>query len=344
MNRFSRLNEEEQGKPVKLDLRDKKILSILSEDSRTPISDIAKKLSINRDTVKYKIKRMQDLDVIKQFYAEVDVGIFGYTTYHVYMLLDHLYDKKQQELVEELITHPNTKSVKEYNDQWDLEWSFIAKNLEDFDHILTEISSKFSDITLEKDKLVVVKYYYTTKLPWDFYKKAGYEAKVITEGHKKIKLDAKDFAILKILTENARENAVKIAQKVKLSADAVIKRIRKMYDSHVIKRFTVVTDRGKMGYHWYTFALRMKYFDKEHKRKFMEFVKEHPYIIRCVRTLGGWDLLMYICTSQSSNFHKTVKEIKHEFSDIIKSYQTWVAYKEHGYINFPRVIKLEDHN
>ena len=53
-----RINQDVKQKQLKIDKKDKKILVLLSEDSRMPVSEIAKKVQLSKDTVSYRIKRM----------------------------------------------------------------------------------------------------------------------------------------------------------------------------------------------------------------------------------------------------------------------------------------------
>ena len=82
----------------------------------------------------------------------------------------------------------------------------------------------------------------------------------------------------------------------------------------------------------------MKIFDQKTEWKFKEFCNNHPYIIKAQKTLGGWDLILFIVSDTLENFHTTIKDLKNLFSDSIKHYETWVAYKEHYFQNFPGVI------
>jgi|SRR3989344_1657513 len=340
-----RINEEESSLIPKLDIRDQKILSILSRNSRTPLSIIAKKTNLNRDTVKYKIQRLENLGIIKKFYAEVNQGLFGYSTCHVFMLVDEKNKDKRDLLIEELGKHPNTKSVMEYTDTWDIEWVLLTKNLAELEDITNSVLTKHSNILLERDMMVVIKYYSTLNLPYKFYDIAGYKLHDVKKHPGQLtKIDDKDFHILKLLTQDSRITAVEIGKKIHLSADAIINRIKKLLDSDVITKFTILTDRGKIGYHWYTFVIQIKYMDESTQSKLKEYIKNHSYIIRCVRTSGTWDFILYISADTPKNFHTTVKEIRKEFSNIIKSSEMWFAYKEHFFTNFPSIITMLDFN
>lgn len=61
-------------------------------------------------------------------------------------------------------------------------------------------------------------------------------------------LDDKDRMIIRLLEENSRYSIREIAGKVGLSHMAVYKRIRKLVDTGVIKRFSIVVDPSNLGY------------------------------------------------------------------------------------------------
>jgi len=49
---------------AKLDVKDKKILSILSANSRIPLTQLAKKVGLSRDAVNYRIKNYEKNGII----------------------------------------------------------------------------------------------------------------------------------------------------------------------------------------------------------------------------------------------------------------------------------------
>lgn len=332
-----RITELEASKPVKIDEKDKKILTLLSENSRMPLTKLTKTVKLSRDAVDYRIKRLQDKGVIVRFFPLIDFKKFGYTLYHVFLLIDEAKPAKQKQLLDNLEKHPNVYSVIEYSDTWDLEIVFAAKSLEEFDEIMTDFSTKYSDIILEKNILETLRNYAAVFLPKDITKKQAELFKKRKEA--KISLDEKDLAILKLLAKDARMSSYEIADKVKLSADAVGYRIKKLLESEVIVKFTALVDLSYLNYHWYSFAFSTKLFDKTHEAKLKQFVQMHPYIIKAIKTIGDFDLLFYIVAENPRDFHSTVKQIKKEFSDIVKSYQTWIAYREHVFNPFPAVLE-----
>ena len=151
-------------------------------------------------------------------------------------------------------------------------------------------------------------------------------------------LDKKDLAILKVLSEDARASLFSIGNRIKLSSDAVMYRIRKMLNGGVIKRFTIVVNFDVLNYNWYTLCVDVKTFDKKDEARLKAFILDHPYIFKVIKVLGHWDLMFYITADDVIHFHNTVKEIERILGDKIVNFETWATYKEHSYPGNPRII------
>ena len=61
---------------IKLDLKDKKILRILSDNSRTPLTQIAKQVGLSRDSVEYRIKNYEKSGLIEGYRTLVNIHYF----------------------------------------------------------------------------------------------------------------------------------------------------------------------------------------------------------------------------------------------------------------------------
>ena len=57
---------------------DKRILYELDVNARQPLNTIAKKLKINKDTLKYRIKRMEEENIILGYQTFVNHGKLGF--------------------------------------------------------------------------------------------------------------------------------------------------------------------------------------------------------------------------------------------------------------------------
>ncbi|MFA6088816.1 MAG: AsnC family transcriptional regulator [Candidatus Woesearchaeota archaeon] len=314
-------------KPTKIDIKDKKIMSILAQDSRAPLSKVGKSVLLSRDTVDYRIKRLIQKKAITLFHPKINYKKLGYFTYHVFMLIDEVHPERKEEFISALRKEEHVIMVIEYSDKWDLEVIMIAKNVEEFDTAITTISRRFPKMILEKDILEVITSYCDLELPREVTK---HHIELQTKKDntlQQIKLDKKDFEILHSLCKDAKASTYNIGETIGLSNDAVIYRMKKLLSQNIIEKFTTMFDFDILGYHTYMCTIQVTDFDKEHEDKFKEFVKNHNNIVKAEKTLGIWDLLIMIVVQNPIDFHKTLKEIKKEFSDIIKTHDVWIEYK-----------------
>jgi DNA-binding Lrp family transcriptional regulator len=65
------------GKKVELDEKDEKILEVLDKKSRSSIADISRKTGIPRDTVLYRMKKMEEKKVIRFYHTALNPSILG---------------------------------------------------------------------------------------------------------------------------------------------------------------------------------------------------------------------------------------------------------------------------
>ena len=63
-----------------MDQKNRKILEILSNDSRTPFTEIGKKLRLSESTIRKRIKVMEDKGVIQKYTVVIDPARVGYNT------------------------------------------------------------------------------------------------------------------------------------------------------------------------------------------------------------------------------------------------------------------------
>lgn len=121
-------------------------------------------------------------------------------------------------------------------------------------------------------------------------------------------LDEIDMIIIKELMENARKPFREIAMKLKLSDVAVIKRVRKLEERGVIRKYALIVNPASLGYNKISFTginvKPDKLFEVASKLREKEYVK---YI---ALTSGDHELLAVIWARDSDELKKIHEEIK----------------------------------
>lgn len=130
---------------LKLDEKDKKILTILNKNARKSIADISRATGIQRDSVLYRIKRMEENNLILHYHAVLDPIILENPIYSfVTFELNYSSEQEKNKFISYLKSLKNISYIAKTSGKWDLIINVVAKNLKEFDQILVDIRMKFS--------------------------------------------------------------------------------------------------------------------------------------------------------------------------------------------------------
>jgi DNA-binding Lrp family transcriptional regulator len=145
-------------KYIKLTEDEKKLVRILKNNSRMPLLEIAKELNVHTDTVKRKIKKLTDQNVILRFYPLINFQKVGVREYTFISRLNPS-SENAREKTEEFIkwarnNHHFVIVIKAVG--WvNLYYAFQVENDEQFKEIRREIQNRIGDITLKEFRIEV---------------------------------------------------------------------------------------------------------------------------------------------------------------------------------------------
>jgi len=120
-------------------------------------------------------------------------------------------------------------------------------------------------------------------------------------------LDEKDREILRLLSSNSRLSYSELARKIGLSDVAIIKRIRKLEQSGVIKKYTILVDPSKLGYK--VVSITGIDVEPEHLFNVLNNLKEKKYIRYLALSSGDHDLVAIIWARDNDEAVKIHNEI-----------------------------------
>jgi len=90
-------------KNLDIDNIDLKIISLLNEDAKTPYTEIAKKVFVSSGTVHVRMKKLEDMGVVKSATLNIDFSKLGYDIaafLGIYLQRSSLYDNVIESLQE----------------------------------------------------------------------------------------------------------------------------------------------------------------------------------------------------------------------------------------------------
>jgi len=102
---------------IQLDDKDKKILNLLQENSRTSYLHIANELGISEATVRYRVKNLIDDGVINKFTVLLDSKKIGYPTTGILMvkIAPDYFEKTSEQISDLTETYHVFQNTGEYN-------------------------------------------------------------------------------------------------------------------------------------------------------------------------------------------------------------------------------------
>jgi len=323
---------------VNLDVKDRKILYELDINSRQSNSEIAKKVGLSKQVVGFRIKRLIKEKLISFFYSIIDISKLGFTVHKIFLRLQNLDRGKEKELIDFLVNHPNIVWVASCDGKFDLAFGTWAKDMAFLDKTITELNKKFGEYIAERQIATIIQGDYFIRDYLIYKEKPSlYRKSFFGAIPSPVKMDKTDWRILVLLGNNSRTTAVEIADEVKLSADAVAERIKKLEKSGVIRHYNIVPNESKYPYLHYKALIGFRNISEEREQSLREYCRTNPNIVYIVKSLGPWEFEIDLEVESAEKFREVMMDIKTMFNDLLKDYSTLHIYQVHKYNFCPSI-------
>jgi DNA-binding Lrp family transcriptional regulator len=318
-----------------LDKIDRKILYELDLNSRQPVKNIAKKLKLSREVVNYRLKKMIDLKVIRNFTTSISVFKVGSFIVKTYISFIDMSILKEKEIINYLLKNKKIGWIYKVMGKWDLNIIFFGEDLKDFSIFWNDFYSKFGKFIYDKETTV---FEHGEIFPRDFliehlnYEKKDF-SRVFSILDENYSLDDTEKGILKILSNNSRENILFIAKKLNVSTNTIYSKIKKLEKANVISCHTIGINHELLNLNYYKVLLYFKDYNESNFNKLKSFCKNNSKIWSLSKFVGGADLEFEIFVNNDDELNNVIYKIK-EFK-IIKRIEIIKYNKEYIYNFYP---------
>ncbi len=317
----------------KIDLKDRKILYQLDLNARKSLAEIGKKVGLPKNVVAYRINRLQELGIIKNFYTVIDASKLGYISLRFYLVFQYATPEIQEEIINYFVKNRYTYWIGSVEGRFDLVVIMWIKDLNDFYTFWEETLKKYRDYFQDQlftiyIQLLHYRYSYllkgiatNTKLLDDRQK---FE---ITGGGKKVNIDDLDFQILKLIASDARIPVTEIAKKANTTAAIATYRIKKLIKSGVIQGFRTNIDIYNLNLQHFKVDIYLK--DYKKIKEITNYIKLNPHLIYIDKSAGISDLELEFHLQNLEELHKIMKDLIIKFPNSIKNYKHFIIPKTH---------------
>ena len=308
---------------VKIDLKDRKILYELDLNCRQSNTQIGKKVGLKKDVVAYRIKRMQDEGIIKNFWTAIDTFKLGYNVFRLYINFQYVNPKIKNEIINHFIKYKYVWAVVSVKAEIDFDVIFWVKDMYEFYRFWSE--------TLDKFEEYFAKYIFSTYIEAFNYKPSYlFDNSTPNErlmyrtacSGKSVEIDKLDYQILNGIAVNARMPLIELAEKLDCSSQSVNYRIKNLVKKEIIKAFRVNINLSKLGLQ----KFRLEIYLRNHKQRkaIWNFLKQKKYCDTLNVAIGWCDLEFELIVENVEKLGQIMNEIDEKFPDTIKKQSFWI--------------------
>jgi Lrp/AsnC family transcriptional regulator len=317
------------GTMATIDVKDRKILYELDLDARQSLTQIGKKVGLKKDVVSYRIKRMQDEGIIKNFWTAINTFSLGYQVYRIYINFQYVSAQIKEKIIQHFINYRNVWAVISLKAEVDLDVLVWVKDIYAF--------YQFWSATLDEFEDYFAKYTFSVYVEAFNYKKSYLLGDQLGKGERllyqttcsgePVEIDEVDYKLLDALAINARMPAIDLTEKLGCSAQTVNYRIRNLLRNGVIKAFRVNVDLSKFGLQHYKLDIYLK--DHKQRNTIWGYVKELSYCDTLNVAIGWSDLEFEIIVQNIDHLGTVMEDIYSKYPNAIKKQSFWIAEKIH---------------
>jgi Lrp/AsnC family transcriptional regulator, leucine-responsive regulatory protein len=316
-----------------LDKIDRKLLSELDRNCRTPSTILAKKVKKSRQTVEYRINNLIDRGIITSFNASFNPHKMNYKTYKLYFKLRNIPEEKKK-LLNYLKSSGMVYWMGECSGRWDLIFAVFAKNDYKFFELKNEIISEFNSIIIEEEGQILLdvkqypKMYFTNEIS---------EPTMFAGELVKNELDELDHAILSELVNDGRISLVDLSQKVKSTLTIVKGKMKKLEEKEIIIQYRVGVNLSRLNLELYKAIIEIDRYTKEDEKKLLTYLSRLPNIQYFIRNL--WTLEPELIVNNFQEYYEIIENLKKEFPKVIRTVDSVLMITDEWTPGFKNILK-----
>ena len=315
-----------------LDLKDKKILFELEQESRQSLQQIAKKVRLRKETIFHRIKNLEKKGIIKGYLTEINNYKIGYQFYPMLLQFQDTTPEIEDEIYRYLRNDSSVSWLTRCEGAWDINLTIAAKSNSGLNQFLERFLSKYSSYIAEKQVFITTEIHYFKRGYW-LNQPTLQTISASTEPISTI--DEVEERLLQLLSRNAREPLVKIGQTLGTSQKSVAYKIKKLEREQIIQGSRIRVDFAKLGYKFYKVWFALKNMKEGDVKKLISFFRMQKNIIWATKLIGMYDLSIEMEVRDVEEYRKVMGAIKEKFSDHIKKQESMLILEEATVNYFP---------
>ena len=298
-----------------MDLKDRKILSLLDENSRVAVTELARNVGLSRQVVEYRINKLVEDSVILKFITLIDPTKFFDNIWHIYIKLQNLTVETEADILDYLNNTKEVWWIANCSGEYDLIFSVAGNDIFHFDSLMSGFRNRFSRYIGDEMITSIIR---ADSFPRGYLQGKPTKRISYIGRREKAKIDEKDLRILRIIANDSRLPSTKIAELTGLTARQVIYRIKELERKEIIRHYRLHLNFENMGYGFYKVCFYTQNFTGKSERAIIEWCKSDPNAIFFVRKISPWTFEIEFETKDFKQLNDILKDMRNKFGDIMR--------------------------
>jgi len=305
---------------VDLDLKDRKILYHLDLNCRQSNTQIGKKVGLSRQVVEYRIKRMEEESVIKNYYTVIDAYKLGLMFYRYYINLQTVSKKKKQEIIDHFVNYKKISTISTAKGFYDLIVVFWVDDISEFYEFWKKTLEQYCSLFSERFFSLYIHgrgypLYFLLFNDTDTVKPTKVDSFGIT---KNITIDEFDYKLLNQISLNARITSVDISNILGCSSQNVVYRMDKLEKNGLIQSYRTAIDFSLLGYNRFKVNIQLRDYSK--RMQIVKQFEQSPFINYFSASFGLCDLEFEFIVRDADHLIDIIDRISDMYPDVIRNY------------------------
>jgi DNA-binding Lrp family transcriptional regulator len=310
------------------------LLEVLAQNCRVSHASLGRTFRVSKDTIAYRVKKLEESELLKQYVLFVDARKLGFTRYHILIQFEDA--PKLKDMYPEFAKHKFVMWINSFIGRFDIQ--IIVDALDGFhlNSIKEELFSichhrikHYSILThladLEFTQLNPILDFHTEiekKADQSFTKELTTRNFPVLPDFRPIKIDYLDNEILDTLADDPKASLASISEKVGCERQTTKRHISGLIENGVILSFGGVPNLSKLGFVTYYLLVRLSQ-DTSYDRMKLPF-QELNNIFYAGQMLGDYDMILYLNARNPQELNNSIQLFRQRLQGSILNYDLLV--------------------
>lgn len=299
-----------------IDDLDREILAHLDLNCRISSVDLSAQVKRSRQTVEYRIARLEGRGIITGYTCSFNPTRVGYRLYKIYLRIRNVPGERER-LHQMLYNLGTVYWVGESSGTWDLLFGIFYKSEAEILHVTHRLTSEFNHIIVAHSGHMIVQ---ILQFPKMYLTGELQPCRELAGGTTSHRLDTLDVDIIALLIQNARSPLSELSDQLAVSGMQVQRRMRKLEELGILFQHRISVNLEKLGLELYKAMITTGVYSEDDHERFVHFISQRKEIQFFVRNI--WSIELELVVPHYSVYESIIGDIRRSFPKLIGSLDT----------------------